>query len=302
MSVFTEHLSACSKMVKAAGVIAAPAAPKAMSLSAAPKAMSFSTATKAMSFSAEPAALRVSASAAEKPQQGRLKAELAGIISELKAEAEEKCRECKAELKILEAERGETMDEKAAAGDAIDGDKREMSNVEAEYAGKLAEIEKIQAQTAADGNKLEELRRKIENARKKKRDMEKWCWVPGYGLYLAIDCATDDDVKHYDSISRDMARRRQQMDRLNEEIKRLEPRLRGCEIEKLFLLAEIKYWSAELEEIIGRLNDLNQELVQWMGLWSYYEDTYARLDAGRATPEEIQRQLLSMSEELAKIA
>lgn len=285
MSVFTAHLKNCS-------ILANPAAAR-IQTSAKPLVggMSFiGSANDVPKIHALTAANR------------NLRNEITEAVETLHREASEKCRECSETIKTLDQERGDLVEDKAGIYSELDADRSSLSKTEAEYAGKLEKINLQKAQMVLDQGVIDELRCKINNAKKKEKALKKWCWVPGYGIYLAVDCLIDDEVKHLNATQNNLNRFEKEVKMLYNEIVALEPLMKKCSLKSKLFMADIKFMETEISDVIQCVNDANRELFQWMELQDYYVEMAAGLKAGRVMPEEIQEQLGKMSQQLANIA
>lgn len=93
------------------------------------------------------------------------------------------------------------------------------------------------------------LQEKIKNLQQRAKELEKWCWVPGYGQYLGIRNLVDGDMKQYD--------------RTIEEIKHLNDEIRQDQvaIEKFIsVLRELNLSVDALREHINRLIEFAEHL------------------------------------------
>lgn len=164
---------------------------------------------------------------------------------------------------------------------AVDESKDQKRELESQLERANREMQQIQLDMNAAEAELRKLGDEMQSAIKKKREkqekLEKWCWVPGYGLYLGIDMLTDD----LDAQIKGKEAKRQQVKRLldekyhmknqsAEELNAIGSRIENQEkqisenntniLQITEELRKTKYQIVCLEDLSRQLQDLNSKL------------------------------------------
>ncbi len=237
---------------------------------------------------------------AERKKQLRL--DLKRAVEQLIVEVDKRRVECDTKIDQLGQRRSNLVEEKARLYATSDQDKKQMSDLEVEIAAKQQSLNLILQSVSSIGSQIAELKRKIDNARAKKRQLETWWWVPGYGIYLAIDSMIDEDLQHINSLQNDYNRKNDEINSLRDELDDLNKQISERKEDVSDLGARICAVEKDLGDCIGSINNTNRDLLQWMELRSYYGSIEAVLESDDCDPDEIAAKLANLGNELKMIA
>jgi hypothetical protein len=123
------------------------------------------------------------------------------LLNSLIQSADDEKGKCKQQCDDCIAKRTELIKEKEDKSQAYDQIEKKDKDLEAEINGLLTYNQELGEEANRLASEINDLQVRINNANEKLQYASKWCWVPGYGLYVAIDCATDSDVQHLASLS-----------------------------------------------------------------------------------------------------
>lgn len=215
--------------------------------------------------------------------------EIAGHIRQLKMEAQEKIEEynIKKENNIVASEA--TMKEYAQMQQSLIQLEKENADAKVALAQKIAEKDEYERACRSSEEKLANIsRRRDEEIRKnneKKEDLKKWFWVPGYGLYLAIDTLVNELNNDIDSLTRRLEEERRRRDTLVEQYQRLcrEVEERNKKIE--MIRARMKNLNEQLEQQTAILAACKEQLLYWEDFHMQISRLESKFRSGESSPD-----------------
>lgn len=146
---------------------------------------------------------------------------------------------------------------------------------------------------------LVEYRRKQEEAvraiEKKRQEAIKWCWVPGYNIYLACDYAVEACNGNVESLEHRCVDCQKSVEQFEQRAKTYREKLEEIEKRRDGLSAqcdELRQKSRHLQEI---LSEHKKQLVYWEDMRVKVADLGSRLSAGSMAPDDLM-ELMDMME------
>jgi len=189
-----------------------------------------------------------------------------GLIQSAQEEKEKSRKACE----MYGKERTELIKMKEEASSEYSKISAANQRLAADIQGLLEYSERLEEERNSLSTQLEDITARIHKANEKARTAKKWCWVPGYGLYVAIDCATDSDVKRLGVLSS----QREMMERAYEDnLCRLEEKQHTLELEN----AEYAEKSNKLIELQIKLDQVNNKITAAsldVSQWDKIQDQY----------------------------
>jgi len=115
--------------------------------------------------------------------------------------------------------------------------------------------------------------------------LKKWFWVPGYGIYLAIDTLVNELDNEIESLSAQTEREKRRRDDLasqyNAISREVEERNRKIETIKGKMDGQIK----EMERKNAGMNDCKRQLLYWEDFYMQVSKLETKLKAGLNSPD-----------------
>lgn len=167
-----------------------------------------------------------------------------------------------------------------------------LAQVKRETDEEIDNLKRAQKELVDYRRKQEEAVRAIE---KKRKEAIKWCWVPGYNIYLACDYAVEacngnvESLEHrcndcQKSVEQFEQRAKTYREKLDEITKRRDGLSAQCE--------ELKEKSKHLQEVLA---EHKKQLVYWEDMRVKVSDLRSRLQAGSMAPDDLM-ELMDMME------
>ena len=195
------------------------------------------------------------------------------MIDDLIRSAQDEKEKSRKECEKYGKERTELIIKKEEAAGEYEKIKNADNQLTAEINGLLEYNRQLDQEKEWLSSQLEDLSARIHKANQKEKYARKWCWVPGYGLYVSIDYATDDDVKRLESLSS----QREMFNRAYEDnLHILEEKRAALERDDL----EHSQKSKKLLELQIKLNQVNDEITKAslnVSQWDKIQDQYRKL-------------------------
>lgn len=125
----------------------------------------------------------------------------------------------------------------------------------------------------------------MRKAEKKREDLKKWFWVPGYGLYLAIDTLVNEFNNDIESLTRrvtEECRRKENLERLYSEISReVDERRQRIEM----IRSRMQELSTQMEQQTAAITTYKKQLVYWEDFHMQVSRLESRLKTGESSPD-----------------
>ncbi len=187
-----------------------------------------------------------------------------------------------------------------------------------------AEFDRLKEQQTAEEIELERITRESENERenlaekqkdlaeyrrrqaealrareKKRQEAIKWCWVPGYNIYLACDYAVEISNGKVETLEHQCANCKKAVEEFENRAREAEKRIEeisGRRDELSTQCGELKRKSVEYQEM---LLEYKSQLVYWEDMRVKISDLKSRLSAGFMAPDDLM-ELMDMMEMFGK--
>ncbi|MCI9073241.1 MAG: hypothetical protein HFH80_10675 [Lachnospiraceae bacterium] len=211
-------------------------------------------------------------------QLHQLKTESQGKIQEYNARKEESA--IASEAAIQEYTR---MQESLIQLEKVNGEAKVA------LAQKSAEKDEIQRACRKSEEDLADIRRRrdeeMRKSRKKKEDLKKWFWVPGYGIYLAIDTLVNELDNEIGSLSRRLEEERRRLSDLSEQYERIcrEVEERNQKIE--MTRARMTDQNRQMEQQNATISMYKKQLLYWEDFHMQISRLESRFRAGESSPD-----------------
>lgn len=125
----------------------------------------------------------------------------------------------------------------------------------------------------------------VRKAEKKKEDLKKWFWVPGYGLYLAIDTLVNELNNDIDSLTRRRDKERQRFNNLADKYKdisrEVEERSRQIEMVR----DRMQDQARQMERQNAAIDMYKKQLVYWEDFHIQLSRLESKLKSGENSPD-----------------
>ena len=245
--------------------------------------------TNAIAMLAQQNAMNVAYSDSEIAEMARKEDEIRENLDKIYQSAKKEVEKYRQSYEEWASRNQELIEEQNRLYAAMDESRKEYDQLN----GSIAETEIRRAALERDAKeaqrRIEALRKEekeaIRKKEKKDKELKKWFWVPGYGLYLAIDNLLYD-VQDKIRIAEE------QINRLNGEISGLDAQIQNArwETEELqrkteALKAEEEANKSEQQKVAQKLFDAKQELVRWEDLQQQLGNLQAKLETGKNSPD-----------------
>lgn len=249
----------------------------------------FEAITSAASSLMEMNAMNVSPTEEESARLQAAFGEIAGQIHQLKVESQEKIEEYSArkeesavaaEASIREYTR---MQENLLQLEKANADARVAL---AQKSAERDEYEKACRKSEADLNDIKRRRdAEIRKAKKKQDDLKKWFWVPGYGLYLAIDTLVNELDNEIGSLGRRLDEERRRLNDLSEQYGRISREVdeRNQKIE--MLKDRLAEQTRLMEQQNATIDMYKRQLLCWEDFHMQISRLESKCKAGENSPD-----------------
>ena len=187
--------------------------------------------------------------------------EIAGHIHQLKEEAQGKIEEYSARKEESAIASEESAQEYTRMQESLIQLERKNAEAKVDLAQKNAEKDEYQRACKKSEADLAELTRRrdeeVRKAGKKKENLKRWFWVPGYGLYLAIDTLANELNNDIGALTR----------RLEEERGRLSSLAGQYEM----ISREVAGRSRQIELVRDRMQELSRHMERQNDIVAMYK-------------------------------
>lgn len=200
--------------------------------------------------------------------------EMSSQIHQLRLEAQEKIQEYSARKEESAAASEKSIAEYSHMQDKLMQLERENADAKVSLAQKSAERDELERACRRSEAELRDVRQRrddeVKKVEKKKNDLKKWFWVPGYGLYLAIDTLVSELDNEIDSLTRRLEEQQRRMNDLSGQYEKVcaEVEERNRRIETL---------KACLSDHAGLMEQQNALIATYKKQLLYWEDFHMQI-------------------------
>lgn len=212
-------------------------------------------------------------------------------LEKMEKDAKEQVRLYKEKMENADACNRQLMDQISSNYAQFDRLKEQQTAEEIELARISREEEKERGDLEEKQRELNDFKRQQEEARqkreKKRKDAVKWCWVPGYNIYLACDYAVEmsnGKVETLEHQCNDCKKAIEQFGQKVEEYKKSIAKIMERRNELSARCDELNRKSREYQKMIA---ENKNQLVYWEDLRMKVESLRSRLEMGAASPDDL---------------
>lgn len=249
----------------------------------------FTAVSSAASSLMEMNAMNVSPTAEESAQLQAAFGEIGSQLHQLSVEAQEKIQEynVRKEESAIAAET--SIKEYTRMQENLLRLERENADAKAALAQKSAEKDELERTCGKSETQLQDLRqrrdREIQRVEKKKEDLKKWFWVPGYGIYLAIDTLVSELDNEIGALTRRVEEERRRLSDFSGRYERIcrevEERNQKIEAIKTRLKDNIRM----MEQQDAMIDTYKKQLLCWEDFHMQISKLESKFRAGENSPE-----------------
>ncbi len=215
--------------------------------------------------------------------------EIASHIRQLKEESQEKIEEYTARKEESAIASEASVKEYTRMQENLIRLEKENADARVELARKTTEKDEYERnckKTEADLTDLIRRRdQEVKKAQKKKKDLKKWFWVPGYGLYLAIDALVNELNNDIESLTRRRDEERRRLDVLAGQYgkvsREVEERSRQIEMVK----DRIQDQTRQIEQQNAAIDMYKKQLVYWEDFYMQISRLESKFKTGANSPD-----------------
>lgn len=249
----------------------------------------FTAVSSAASSLMEMNAMNVSPTEEESAQLQEAFGEIGSQLHQLSVEAQEKIQEynTRKEESAIAAET--SIREYTRMQENLLRLERENADARLALAQKSAEKDELERTCRKSETELQDLRqrrdREIQRVEKKKEDLKKWFWVPGYGIYLAIDTLVSELDNEIGALARRVEEERRRLSDFSGKYERIcrEVEERNQKIEAIKI--RLKDNTRMMEQQNAIIDTYKKQLLCWEDFHMQISKLESKFRAGENSPE-----------------
>lgn len=249
----------------------------------------FTAVSSAASSLLEMNAMNVSPTEEESAQLQEAFGEIGSQLHQLSVEAQEKIQEYNARKEESAIAAEVSIKEYTRMQENLLRLERENADAKVALAQKSAEKDELEMTCRKSETELQDLRqrrdREIQRVKKKKEDLKKWFWVPGYGLYLAIDTLVSELDNEIGALSRRVEEERRRLSDFSGRYERTcrEVEERNQKIEAI--KTRLKDITRMMEQQDAMIDTYKKQLLCWEDFHMQISKLESKFRAGENNPE-----------------
>lgn len=167
-----------------------------------------------------------------------------------------------------------------------------LAQVKREADREIDNLKRAQQELGDYRRKQEETVRAIE---KKREEAIKWCWVPGYNIYLACDYAVEACNSNVESLEHRCKDCQKSVEQFEQKAKAYKEKLEEIVKRRDGLSVQCDELSKKSRDLQGELAQHKKQLVYWEDMRVKVSDLKSRLLAGSMAPDDLM-ELMDMME------
>lgn len=215
--------------------------------------------------------------------------EIASHIHQLKEESQEKIEEYTARKEESAIASEASVKEYTRMQENLIRLEKENADARVELARKNAEKDEYERNCKKSEADLAELTRRrdqeVKKARKKKEDLKKWFWVPGYGLYLAIDTLVNELNNDIESLSRRRDEERRRLDVLGDQYRKVSQEVEERSRQIEMVRARMQDQARQMEQQNALIDMYKKQLVYWEDFHMQISRLESKFKTGENSPD-----------------
>ena len=217
--------------------------------------------------------------------------EIADHIRQLKIEAQEKIETYNARKESSAVSSEASMKEYAQMQESLILLEKENAEARIALAQKNAEKEEYEMACRKSERELADISRRrdeeISKSKKKKKDLNKWFWVPGYGLYLAIDTLVNELNNEIGSLTRRLEEERRRRDTLDEQYRKISREVEERNQRAEMIRDRMTDINGQMEQQTAVLASCKEQLLYWEDFHMQIARLESKLRSGERSPETL---------------
>lgn len=225
-------------------------------------------------------------------ESGRLQSafeEISGHICQLRDDARKKVIEYQKKKEESAALSQKAMEEYTKMQKKLLLLEKENGDAKVELAQKVAEMKMSEEQCKEAEARLAEVRWRKENevrkSRKKQNNLKKWFWVPGYGLYLAIDTLVNELDNEIGSLNARLEQEHRHKDELEYRHNEISRAVEERDREKERIWNEMTAHIKQMECQNALIHDCKKQLLYWEDFYMQISKLETKLKTGAGSPD-----------------
>ena len=217
--------------------------------------------------------------------------EIADHIRQLKIEAQERIEAYNARKESSAVSSEASMKEYAQMQESLILLEKENAEARIALAQKNAEKEEYEMACRKSERELADISRRrdeeISKSKKKKKDLNKWFWVPGYGLYLAIDTLVNELNNEIGSLTRRLEEERRRRDTLDEQYRKISREVEERNQRAEMIRDRMTDINGQMEQQTAVLASCKEQLLYWEDFHMQIARLESKLRSGERSPETL---------------
>lgn len=249
----------------------------------------FTAVSSAASSLMEMNAMNVSPTEEESAQLQAAFGEIGSQLHQLSVESQEKIQEYNARKEESAIAAEASIKEYTRMQENLLRLERENADAKVALAQRSAEKDELERTCRKSETELQDLRqrrdREIQKVEKKRKDLKKWFWVPGYGLYLAIDTLVSELDNEIGALTRRVEEERRRLSDFSGQYERIcrEVGERNQKIEAI--KTRLKDNTRMMEQQNAMIDTYKKQLLYWEDFHMQISKLESKFRAGENSPE-----------------
>jgi len=215
--------------------------------------------------------------------------EIAGHIHQLKEDSQEKIKEYTARKEESAAASEASIKEYTRMQENLLRLEKENADARVDLAQKSTEKDEYERACRKSEAELADLQRRrekeIRKSEEKQEKLKKWCWVPGYGLYLAIDTLINVFDNEIGSLTRRLGEERQRLSTFAEQYNKASREVAERERQIEAVKARMQDQSRQMEQQNAIIDKYKKQLVYWEDFHIQVSRLESKLTTGENSPD-----------------
>lgn len=212
-------------------------------------------------------------------------------LEKMEKDAREQVRLYEEKMQNADACNRQLMDQISSNYAQFDQLKEQQTKEEIALAGISREEEKERADLERKQRELNDYKRQQEEARqkreKKRKDAAKWCWVPGYNIYLACDYAVEISKGKIETLEHQCNDCKKAIEQFRQKIEERQNSIAKTIERRNELSAKCDELNRKSSEYQRMIAEHKEQLVYWDDLRMKVESLRSRLETGAASPDDL---------------
>ncbi len=212
-------------------------------------------------------------------------------LEKMEKDAKEQARLYEEKMENADACNRQLMDQISSNYAQFDKLKEQQTAEEIELARISREEEKERDDLERKQKELNDFKRQQEEAQrkreKKRKDAAKWCWVPGYNIYLACDYAAEIAKGNIETLEHQCNDCEKAIKQFRQKIEERKNSIAKITERRNELAAQCDELTRKSSECQGMIAEHKKQLVYWEDMRMKVESLRNRLETGAASPDDL---------------